>query len=341
MPRIDAARCLNRGLEATPCRRCEKLCPADAIALARGVPQIDPERCTECEACAAACPSDAIAGTNPPLAWLSLLTQAEGCTEITVACEACHAQADARIPCHAAWPLSVLVALAAIGVRRIHCAGLLQCETCPRRFGAQVVAQLQRALSDWQRASGQSIELVAASAEAGKQTIPPRRRFFRMLSPALVEGLREVARGLHEAQREEPAPSPARPAPSRFWRLALIRHAVGRADVRYSRLPLAPHWPLGSIQAGEGCTGCEQCVALCPSDALAMQPFGEHKALMFAPDRCIGCGRCVAGCPEEVLQALPAVALPNLKGHPVRPLTLAPASQGGGNGRDDRSASSA
>ncbi len=47
----------------------------------------------------------------------------------------------------------------------------------------------------------------------------------------------------------------------------------------------------------EKCTGCESCVAECPSEAISM---AMGKALI-AVDDCIDCGACVDACPEEAI----------------------------------------
>jgi Fe-S-cluster-containing hydrogenase component 2 len=47
----------------------------------------------------------------------------------------------------------------------------------------------------------------------------------------------------------------------------------------------------------EKCTGCESCVAECPSEAIKM---AEDKALVDA-ETCIDCGVCVDACPEEAI----------------------------------------
>ena len=47
----------------------------------------------------------------------------------------------------------------------------------------------------------------------------------------------------------------------------------------------------------ENCTGCRQCVRICPSGALSMN--GKKAAL--DKEKCIGCGQCVAACNYEAL----------------------------------------
>ena len=47
----------------------------------------------------------------------------------------------------------------------------------------------------------------------------------------------------------------------------------------------------------EKCTGCETCVAECPSEAIKM---AEDKAVIDE-EACIDCGVCVDACPEEAI----------------------------------------
>ncbi len=48
---------------------------------------------------------------------------------------------------------------------------------------------------------------------------------------------------------------------------------------------------------GEKCTGCETCVAECPSEAISMA--SEKAAINI--EECVDCGVCVDACPEEAI----------------------------------------
>ncbi len=48
----------------------------------------------------------------------------------------------------------------------------------------------------------------------------------------------------------------------------------------------------------EKCTGCETCVAECPSEAITM---ASEKALIDN-ENCVDCGVCVDACPEEAIE---------------------------------------
>lgn len=48
----------------------------------------------------------------------------------------------------------------------------------------------------------------------------------------------------------------------------------------------------------DNCTGCEQCIELCPVHAISMQESKAH----IDPEECIGCGECVAVCRFDAAQ---------------------------------------
>ncbi len=54
---------------------------------------------------------------------------------------------------------------------------------------------------------------------------------------------------------------------------------------------------MAAIVDVEKCTGCESCVAECPSEAISM---AEEKAVIDV-DECVDCGACVDACPVEAI----------------------------------------
>lgn len=57
--------------------------------------------------------------------------------------------------------------------------------------------------------------------------------------------------------------------------------------------------PFVAIVDGERCTGCDECLAACPYDAIAPTPDGGR--VTVHPSLCKGCGACVPFCPELAL----------------------------------------
>ena len=67
----------------------------------------------------------------------------------------------------------------------------------------------------------------------------------------------------------------------------------------------------------EKCTGCSQCINVCPVEAIALSSANDpkktnRKHATLIEDRCLGCGLCVRNCPEKVI---------TLKARPERVLT--------------------
>ena len=53
---------------------------------------------------------------------------------------------------------------------------------------------------------------------------------------------------------------------------------------------------MAAVVDKDTCTGCENCLAVCPVDAIAM---ADGKAKVC--DECIDCGQCVDECPVEAI----------------------------------------
>ncbi len=58
------------------------------------------------------------------------------------------------------------------------------------------------------------------------------------------------------------------------------------------------------------CTGCGQCVNVCPVEAIALSSANDpkkpnRKQATLIEDRCLGCGLCVRTCPEKVIKLQP------------------------------------
>jgi electron transfer flavoprotein alpha subunit len=54
-----------------------------------------------------------------------------------------------------------------------------------------------------------------------------------------------------------------------------------------------------AILSRDACIGCEQCVAVCPVDAITMDDSG---IAVIDVEKCTGCGKCVAVCPGDAIE---------------------------------------
>ncbi len=48
----------------------------------------------------------------------------------------------------------------------------------------------------------------------------------------------------------------------------------------------------------EKCTGCEECISICPVDVFEMK---DEKSVPVNEDECIGCESCVEACEQEAI----------------------------------------
>lgn len=70
----------------------------------------------------------------------------------------------------------------------------------------------------------------------------------------------------------------------------------------------------------ELCNGCKKCTKKCQIDAIVatdIQAGKKTKIHEIDPDRCIGCGLCVAVCPEQAISMQPKEVLPDVPESPI------------------------
>jgi len=61
MIKVDASRCVRSLSKESSCKKCESICPTNAIVIASNpIPLIDTTRCVACGACGAVCPNEAL-----------------------------------------------------------------------------------------------------------------------------------------------------------------------------------------------------------------------------------------------------------------------------------------
>ncbi|MDO5735648.1 MAG: ferredoxin family protein [Propionibacteriaceae bacterium] len=64
----------------------------------------------------------------------------------------------------------------------------------------------------------------------------------------------------------------------------------------------------GVALLASGCTACGVCVQACPHDALSLAVDGTHTSLVHSPDTCLGEQQCVALCPVNALSVSAALS---------------------------------
>ncbi len=340
-PDIDRKNCLNLRLsdhrEKAACSRCHDICPAHAIELGeKRLPRLEKKLCTDCTACVRICPSDAIAraGVDPADIIAQVCEHArQGKSRLRAACSAVSdACADLNAPCHAIWDPMLLACMAAEGIRTLYLDGIDQCDSCHVRHGAEIMAQTEREYALLNKALGVHLEILrqkeAIPIKQKQSSVPEpaRRAFFRNLIPSVAQGASMAAAQIGQAASQSiRREGHGKDASNLPLRLQLFLRALPRLQANFTPVPSMPGLPLGAIQADDNCTACNQCVELCPTQALGIREFGANKVLEFRPHACIGCQHCIALCPEHALEPLPGISLPALLTERMRPLVMTPA----------------
>ncbi|RMH60369.1 MAG: 4Fe-4S dicluster domain-containing protein [Zetaproteobacteria bacterium] len=327
---VSHERCLNHDQAHASCSACAKACPADAIALGN-VAEVDGDCCTGCMACIEACPVAAI--SSPDFDALAIIEAAHkslrsGQSHLRVSCAEAGGQAqasDMQVSCHACWSAPLLMELAALGLREISMQGCDKCSGCARRFGAQVLQSTLQELHILERSLSVRITVNTdpdtpdAASEA--DALPPRRAFFRNLVPELTRSaarvVAEVSRHAAGAASDEEKTSIVKDQP-----LARFLALLPAMRPNFTPVPPMRGLPVGALQGSKRCAGHASCVAQCPTQALALRPFGARAVLEFSAGQCLGCARCVQACPEQALELLPSISLPSLLSRPPRPLAM-------------------
>ncbi|WP_290653497.1 4Fe-4S binding protein [Aquisalimonas sp.] len=289
--------CAHGDSGLTGCTRCLDACPADAIASAGEIIQVDPYLCQGGGTCATACPTGAIIYAYPGpkdlaarvRAMLQAFREAGGTHPVLLfhddeaGAERLRAIAPALpepvIPVRVAEIGSVgmdlwLTALAygASGIT------LLDTPAVPPTVRLEVQRQLgyTRSLLDALNLGGERIAL--SPRQESPVSMLSAMSDWQPVSPATFETFNEKRGTL---------------------RLA-IDHLYGQAIARPQLTAMPAGAPFGQVLVDvDKCTLCMACPQVCPTRALT--DAGDRPQLNFTEDLCVQCGLCQSACPEAAI----------------------------------------
>lgn len=275
---IDGAACARSRLLLASCDSCQRICPVDAIDLANRNPAVNQQACTLCGACSAVC-LEGVFLMPTPLPVVQTETQ-------FILCH-CHPQAEngaQEIPCIHSIGLRDLAGMWLQGVRRLVVAtgGCPACEVAPMVWIENTVADFnllaasrnlpeielatadKEALQDWQNAQDRT------AARDGS-----RRAFLRrFVAPTEPEAANAPDNPLQVFLEKSNKPEPAK-----------------------TLFPFSPH-----IDQTR-CTGCDDCVNICPHEALTLIKAKNAKSLYHCiPENCTGCQLCSDICDIQAIE---------------------------------------
>ncbi len=301
--RVESSRCVVSQAARARCRRCEAVCPADAIHLEARQPHLDAARCISCGLCLTTCPTGVFRLEG--LAWSDLLSklalQAEG-GALTLRCAYAKAEAEVSFPCLGMVDADVLLALAAQGVHHLTLR-TAECASCPLRGGDRLQAALdeveQRRKVEmkvvWERVEAEAeVDLEGTLRELGSPWARKldRRGFLRLLGAGLGTAATRPLSPFLPQEGEASEKQHAKLTPTRL----VLLHAVPSVEE-------APTFP--TYRIGAACDDCQDadalCVRFCPTGAL--QRESEEGVIRFTlrPELCLDCGLCADLCPRQAI----------------------------------------
>ncbi len=260
---------------------------------------------------------------------------AKGQSHMVCTCTMVKPSHGLEIDCHSLWSPLIWASLAAEGITTLQLIGLEQCEQCPKPCSKDDIEHLENDFQTLSQAmpnqlrieklsekTQESPEAESEEKKTSAQEEPARRAFFRNVIPSLAKHATET---LHESmasqgtsvQQQIDADKRMLPVENK-----LFLHALEKLQINHTPVPCMDSMPIGSIQAGQTCTACGDCVNICPSHALSLRSFGRNQILEFQANACTACEQCLSTCAEQAIQALPSISLPALRLDKPRPLVI-------------------
>lgn len=278
--RVDAGACTRARLLKASCHACLQACPEAAIDLSARLPVVDNAACTACGACVAACPEAVFA--LPPSGPSLGAHPAPDEAWFVPGPEHVLAARPYALACIQSIGLAELAALWLAGVRHLMLA------TTGPDDSAQPVAGFEQALAAFNLlAASRNLALVsltfAAPAAMAKWLAAAK-------PPAPADASRRAF--LRGFVAPETPPASAAIPPGEALQAFLDLGTPDQAETR--PYPFSPH-----IDAAN-CTGCGDCVNICPHAALMLIKAENGETLYrSAPEHCTGCLLCSDICAEN------------------------------------------
>lgn len=309
-PEFHATHCTRYRYRYSACRRCADVCQYDALALSEEGISISPSACRNCSLCVAACPTEALTAADLPR--IEILKRASGQPALTIACAPSGLRGDQVVPCLGSVDAAMLAHLSSRGVA-LTLAGTQHCSACAH--GKNAMRQLDlhlAALAELKSAAGGdhwaeiTVPANCAAQPVTAEHSAARRHLFRRL----------VGRGgdqmMHPITQDDTAPAPLKAI--RFARQfssagrEVLQGLLDRAE-NAGQMPLPAHPAIfaAQVETPHGCTACEACARVCPTDAIQVRESGVAWELTFASSRCVSCGVCTEACQPRVLHLAPAM----------------------------------
>lgn len=288
---VDVSRCQRMRFRASSCQRCFDLCPHGAITLENSL-AIDAKLCRGCLLCTTVCPVGAL---EPRLDFSVCLAQLARVPDPVLGCIRTKDCSNATLSCLGGLAEEHLLMLYHTLTGRLTL-NLTQCADCSNK---PMIALLRQRL-DAIFAAGLSgshccIEIVELLQDIHyRDESVDRRSFLKSCRNYLFKSADII---LSTTQVQSP-----RRSKYAEKRLPVRRELLNRTKNKSSQeleVRIGEHFD-ASIVFAETCTGCQGCVAICPTGAL--QTGLAETPPTFIQQLCTGCGLCCEFCLDGAVQ---------------------------------------
>lgn len=293
---VRHARCASEA----GCDLCVRVCPRNALAIEDGRVAVAKGACDACGICVSECPRGAVdlAGASLPQIEAELGALLRPSTErstpkaILFACRSGLAALEemeeaGRVDSGAWLPV------------RVPCAGMIRPGWLLQSLSHGAAAVGVLACRDdcafgQQEAVEERVEYCRLLLERLGDS-PDRIELF---DPNDLAGLPAIVADLEPATSDRDTPVLREP---KATALAISRLGAGKRGIEAG--VSHPGGPLGVVRIETaGCTACEACAHVCPTEAMTSRSEGDRVSLEFDPTACNACGLCEQSCPESVIQ---------------------------------------
>lgn len=292
--------CAHSRAKLQGCNRCIEICSTRAIEAAGDHIRVEPHLCMGCGACATVCPSGAMRYNYPAMPYwggkLKAVLAAYAAADGEHACLLLHGDGD-DAPQGDNLP-SRVIALPVFHVASIGLDWLL---------GALALGANQVVVLVSGNEAPQYLDALRAQMALGEQILHGlgySGEHFRLMGGAELPQLQALRR----AQVPETAAAFGWFDEKRTTLEFCIDHFARHAPQSTEMIALRAGAPFGAVEvAGEKCTLCYSCVAVCPAGAL-VDGAGQPQ-LNFIERNCVQCGLCENACPEDAIRLKPRLLL--------------------------------
>ncbi|MDD5284830.1 MAG: 4Fe-4S binding protein [Desulfuromonadaceae bacterium] len=288
---VDSSRCLRMRYSESGCRRCQDICPHRSVKLENGL-TINPEHCCGCLLCTAVCPVGALEQNNDYSVCVAQLSRVP---EPVLGCNRTKECSNGILACLGGLSEEHLVTLSKSLSGKLTL-NMSRCSGCPNSAMLPYLRQRLALLLGAGLLDGGCSIFMAESAQDINyhDESVGRRSFFKSFRTSLFQSAVVILSGSNQ-QAERRTEYAGKRLPLRRELLNNTRNNSSQEFV--SRMQ--KHFDY-SVSFAETCTGCQGCVAICPTGAL--QAESSDTIPNFIQELCTGCGLCSEFCLDGALR---------------------------------------